>query len=513
MAGEAGWGSGQYGHTPWGGGVPAAPPAPAAVQFVKSLDLRHVWIQFNASVDPFALQPSPYTFIAQSVPSFNPTVKSARYINGKGIVLNSLVELYLENDLSPGVTYELDILAFTGVPDSTASFVAFAPNWPPTRSMFLWDYVPTINKAEDTSEHLERFILCIQDQLDTTLSAIDNWTNILDLDHAPEAYLDLMLLDLGNPFAFESLTEGDKRALLGMLVKMYQLKGTDPGIKAAVRFFMGFDSQISLFRSSGSLLGSHTVPIDLLNDSFVLGGGGPHDFALTVATTDPAGRALTALESSRIGKIVDVVKPVMSRFVRPIFYGLSAPTRVQIAGNSASVTVSWLQTATVPDNWRVYFRQNAPGVTPFSSARYTQVSGSTTTLAVSTPVGTDAAGSTYYFVLVPYYQTKEGFHSEIEVRNNLSAPSAVVATAGVRSVTVSWAANAAATSYKVYKTLPTTASSSTPLVADFVFEVSGDETSYLDKGLLPGQVCHYCVVARIGDSEGFYSLSVSGTAI
>jgi phage tail-like protein len=426
MSGE--FGAGLWGSDPWGGAGVAA-PAGSTVTFVKGLDLRRVWVQFTDGVDPAGLLPLHYTFVAGSAPAYNPSVTSARFVNGKGIVENSLVELYLDNDLSPGVEYQLFISAFLGVVDSTASFVAYAPNWPPTRAMTLWDYIPTINKAEDTSQHLEKFILCIQDQLDTTLSSVDNWVNILDYDRAPEAFLDLILKDLGNPFAFELLSESDKRSLAAILVQIYKLKGTDGAIEGAVRFFLGFDAQINLFRDSGSLLSDLITPIDLLDDSFVLGGGGPFDFNLTVATTDTAGRALTTTEVERITKIVNVIKPVMARFVPPIFYGLSAPERVQISGSSASVTVSWTQTASVPANWRIYYRLTAPHVTPYNSARYIEVAGSATTTTIGTPIGADPSGSTYFFALVPYLNSREGFVSETEVRNNLQAP-LVAATGG-----------------------------------------------------------------------------------
>jgi phage tail-like protein len=479
------------------------------VSFVKSLDLRHVWVQFTAGVNPAALETQNYTFTAQAVPSFNPTVLSARFVNSKGVVTNSVVELYLENCLSPGLEYELAVAAFSGTPSATGMFTAFAPNWPPTRVMNLWDFVPTINKVEDYSQHLERFILCIQDQLDTTLTQIDNWVNILDPDLAPEAFLDLMLQDLGNPFAFEDLTEADKRLLAKALVRIYKLKGTDQGIEAAVRFFLGFDSQVNLYRNSGSLLSDLITPIDLLDDSFVLGGGGPYDFTLTVATTEAPGRALTATERSRIEKIVQVVRPAFAHFTPPVFYGLAAPDSVQISGSNPSVTISWAQTTTVPTYWRVYYRLTTPGVSPFNSARYEQVAGSTTTKTIATPVGSDPSGSTYYFALVPYYGTSEGLVSEVEVRNNLPAPTSVIATGGVRSVVVSWTATLGATSYRVYKRL---AGASTPIAADFVFDVLDGETSYLDSGILPGQTVYYCVVAVVGQSEGYYSSSVSGTA-
>jgi phage tail-like protein len=507
-----GWGSGPWGSSPWGAALPASPPTGAAVASVKSLDLRRVRVQFNAGVDPSALEAYPYVFASLSVPAYNPTVKSARFINGPGIVLNSLVELYLENCLSLGVSYELTITGVIGVPAGSATFVAFSPNWPATRRMELWDVIPRINKVEDESEHLERFILCIQDQLDTTLSFIDNWPNILDPDLAEERFLDLMLADLGNPFRIEELTESDKRLLVRLLVKIYQLKGTDVGIIAALRFFMKFESQISLFRQTGAKLGKAGTIRSRLDDTFVLGGGTAYDFALTVATTDPPGRALTAQEESRISKIVDYMKAVNERFLKPIFYGLVGTERMMILGSSLAVSISWQQTEVVPDYWRVYSRTNTPRVSPFNTARYTEVAGGITTATLYTPFGTDPLGTNYYFTVVPVYQGRKGFTSKVEVRNNLLAPSGVLATGGIRKVTVTWASMGDATSYVVYKTLHTTASSSLPIVADFRFEVLGGETSFVDEDVLPGEVVHYCVVARVGDAEGAFSLSVTGTA-
>jgi phage tail-like protein len=509
----SGWGAKPFGGGPWGDGGVAQTTPNSVIRTVYCKDLRHVWLFFDSTVPDTALQPSAYSFVAQAVPSYNPVVTSARFINSRGTTTNSVIELFVNNDLSPGLQYAITISGLIGVPDATAIFTSYSPNWPATRNFDLWDFIPPINKAEDTSQDLEKFVLVIQDQLDTTLASIDNWTDILDPDRAPTAFLDAMLADLGNPFRFADIFENDKRLLAQMLVPLYKLKGTAPGIQDAIRFFMGFDSQLLLFRQTGSLLGSATVPIDLLNQSFVLGGGGPFDFALQVATTDPPGRALTATEQDRIQKIVNVVKYAAERFKKPIFYGLASSSRVEIAGNTASMTVTWKQISPQPDTWRVYYRLNAPGVSPFNSARYTEVTGSTTTATISTPVGSDPALSTYYTALVPYYLGKEGFVSDVEVVNNLGPPTGVTATPGPRLATVTWSPVVGATSYRVYKTLATTAGSSTPVVADYVFDVLGGATTFTDSDLFPGTGASYCVVARSGDSEGFYSASVSATPL
>jgi phage tail-like protein len=465
-----------------------------------------------------ALVPANYSFVARGVPAFNPKVKSARFMNGRGIPLNSLVELFLENDLSPGIIYDVYLEPFTGVDFSQDVFVATSPNWPSERSLSLWDFIPAINKNEDTSEHLEAFMLCIQDQLDTTLAWVDNWTEIIDADVASEKWLDLMLRDLGNPFFFEDISENDKRLLTLALVRMYQLKGTDPGIQAAIKFFLGFESQIHPFRHSGSMLGKHSGPeaivypqvISLLNDSFVLGAGGPFDFSVVVATTEAAGRELTDSERRRIEKIVSVVKPAFAR-LQAIFAGLESTSRVQIAGDEASVTVSWKQASPaekIPAAWRVYYRRNEPGATPFNSSAFVEVSGETTTVTINTPIGTDEPGTKYFFVVVPFKVT-EGFVSE-EVRNYLAAPTGVAAVGGPRKITLTWNPVAGATSYRVYRTW---SGASTPIAETAVgFDVFGGLTTFVDAGLPPGQTAEYSVVAVIGNSQGFYSASVTGTA-
>jgi hypothetical protein len=183
--------------------------------------------------------------------------------------------------------------------------------------------------------------------------------------------------------------------------------------------------------------------------------------------------------------------------------------RVQISGDAASVTVSWKQTTVVPTNWRVYYRRTAPGATPFNSNAYVQVAGGTTTTTITTPIGDDAEGTLYHFALVPVAGGKEGFVSEVEVRNQLAAPSGLVATGGARKITLSWNPVVGATSYKLYKkaTAPTT-----PVNAEFVFEIYGGATTYVDTGLLPQESASYSVTALVADSEGAYSATVTGTA-
>ena len=59
-----------------------------------------------------------------------------------------------------------------------------------------------------------------------------------------------MLTDLGNPFPFD-LAEVDKRRLLRILVRLYQLKGTRWGIIDAIHFFLGIEVEVVTYTGTG----------------------------------------------------------------------------------------------------------------------------------------------------------------------------------------------------------------------------------------------------------------------
>lgn len=104
--------------------------------------------------------------------------------------------------------------------------------------------VPAMNLAEDETEDLRRFLACVQEVVDLLLCDVDRWTRTLDVDVADEPFVDAMLADLGNPFAFD-LDLAGKRRLARMLVPVYREKGTAPGIVNAIRFFTGIEVTLS----------------------------------------------------------------------------------------------------------------------------------------------------------------------------------------------------------------------------------------------------------------------------
>lgn len=165
-------------------------------------------------------------------------------------------DLTLDWDMTPGALYRVTVAgtvedlwdnpvdpAFT-----TADFTGYACPFPARRRFSLFNMLPELNRREDQAEHggtrdLEKLVRCWQEITDLILCDIDRWTEILDPDIAPEAFVDAMLADLGYPFTF-SLTTIEKRRLVRSLVAMYQKKGTADGIKDIVRFFFGIEVEV-----------------------------------------------------------------------------------------------------------------------------------------------------------------------------------------------------------------------------------------------------------------------------
>jgi phage tail-like protein len=167
--------------------------------------------------------------------------------------------------------------------------------------------LPKHNRRDDQTGDLWRFIACLQEVADLLLADVDAWTDIFDLERAPEGFLDLILQDLGNPFPFELDALG-KRRLASVLVEMYQQKGTAKGIQNAVRFFLGIEiAAISAFASDALVLGESELGVD-----WILG---PSDRFALYAFNVEVGRILADVERRRLRSIVEYLKPAHTHFV------------------------------------------------------------------------------------------------------------------------------------------------------------------------------------------------------
>jgi phage tail-like protein len=226
----------------------------------------------------------------------------------------TVVGVALDIEMTPDVLYEVLVTGVADVfgnpvlaPDNRAVFAGFRPPRPAGRRFDLWAMLPRHNRRADVTGDLRRFIACLQDVADLLLAECDRFADVFDIERAPEAFLDLILEDLGNPFPFE-LDELGKRRLASVLVEMYRQKGTSAGIENAIRFFLGIDvTAVTPFAGTTLVLGESELGVD-----WELG---PSDRFARYAFNVEVDVPLSPTERRQIRAIVDYLKPAHTHFV------------------------------------------------------------------------------------------------------------------------------------------------------------------------------------------------------
>lgn len=273
---------------------------------------RRVVVAFD---EPVELGPAfVAAFEALDVPAVPVAVARAR-------AEGSLLLLDLEPELSPGARY--DVRA-RGVADKSgnavlppfdrAAFAAPRPPRPARRRFDLWSMLPKHNRRADTTGDLARFVACLQEVTDLALADVDRFAELSDLERAPEPFVDAMLEDLGNPFRFE-LGELEKRRLASVLVAMYRQKGTEPGIRNAVRLLLGVDvTRVLAFAGTALTLGESS-----LGEDWELG---PSERFARYAFHVEVAAPLTPFERRQVRALVGYLKPAHTHFVDLLEPGL-----------------------------------------------------------------------------------------------------------------------------------------------------------------------------------------------
>jgi phage tail-like protein len=218
--------------------------------------------QVNVFNSDDALNIANYSFLSLQAPSVSVTPVEVTPVD------SSTVDIELDMELSFEAQYQLVVTNVEDVfgneiaaPNNSVLFSAMVRPWPEGRRFELIEFLPQINRTEDVTGDLHKFIYCIQDVTDQLLCDIDDWVKILDPDYADEQYINCMLDDLGNPFAFvESLSLLGKRKLLRVLVDMYREKGTKASIINLIRFFLGIEVTIETFTGLGWVLAASDNP-------------------------------------------------------------------------------------------------------------------------------------------------------------------------------------------------------------------------------------------------------------
>jgi phage tail-like protein len=284
----------------------------AAVASVQARELQLVRVSFDQAVKQVAgtgaddaLNPALYSAGAESSPAVRVVVAGVESVSP------SSVDLTFDIPLTPVAQYRLhvggiaDLAGGKVAPGDGLPFTAFAPPQPAGRAFTLWSLLPELNRREDDTGDLRRFVACLDEVAVLLLADVDRFTDILDPDIAAEQYLDLMLGELGNPFAFD-LSEIDKRRLINLLVDIYRQKGTDAGIRNAIRFFLAIEIAINPFAQIGLSLGDSLLGVD-----WILG---PSLSADRYSFEVIAPRILEAEERTRIRALVEYMKPAHTHF-------------------------------------------------------------------------------------------------------------------------------------------------------------------------------------------------------
>lgn len=477
-----------------------------------ALNLTTIRVTFSAPLaDATALDLSKWTLLCLSVgPFFVPTIESIVGVDSQ--VTPSQIDITTTSEFSPGLLYSATCVGVTGVtsPHNVAAFYAQIPTTFADRDFDLIDVVPAVNKQEDTTGQLVSFIASLQEPLTLLLNDVDRFADILDPDLAPSDFVDAMLFDLGNPFTFiPDLSLSQRRKLVKLLIPIYQLKGTVPGVVEAIRLLMGWQSQFPKFDGVGLILG-----VDYLGDgthtgTWFLGGGGPFQFTAKIATTPTGngigansyGRALSASERAILIQILGVMKPC-GHLLRQLTPGLPAAPRATIHDDGAGVvTIKCLgiTNATTVVLWE----RSLPGVNEYNS------------LSVATTAGVKAAytpGSTKYWTGsgTDAITTGEGLYSN-EVTNALAAP-VLTATPGTGKITLTWPAVTGATSYRIYKSLAAAVNPGAADNAATPIQIYADLNSYVDS-VNTGDHFYYIITPVTDNSEGFYSNEANATAL
>ncbi len=294
---------------------------PPIVTSAVARDLQRVRVTFNDAVNQgvsslagSALNPT--NWVLDRLGDYLDPIVSANVVAVEAVTTTS-VDLLTDIPLTPGGYYRITVSDVEDVDGNaisvanTAFFYGWAPPVPEGRDFDLYTKLPLMNRQEDTTQDLYRFIACLKELTGLLLYDVDRFTDILDPDLAPEEVVDIMLLDLGNPFEFD-LALADKRRLVQILVSMYQAKGTAAGIIAVIRFFMGLEVTIDAFNLSGNtwVLGDSE-----LGEGSLLGTSDPYliySFTVTVQQT------LTTAQRSQLRSIVEYMKPAHTHFIQLI---------------------------------------------------------------------------------------------------------------------------------------------------------------------------------------------------
>lgn len=349
-------------------------------------DLRTVRVTFNSALPDLgsgatgALNPGNWTFEPQVVSPVPVVSVSTIEVDE---ISTTVFDVIVDDDFSPEQLYQIvakpaaggGIAGVDSSPDNKALFQAIPIISPPERDFSTLRMVPNMNLREDDNDDLTRFLNILNDVLGLSIQRVDLWTSVFDYEKATENFLDLMLQDLAYPFAIQ-MGEIDKRRLLSVLATIYKQKGTVDGVKNAIRFFVGYESDViwpDWAQFGGWILDESELDYDTVlgeffysstlhgTDMVVFTGAGAFDFYLKVGV--PTLASLTAEENLKVRAVVEFMKPAHTHLIG-VTTAFPPPLNVVATPGVGTITVSW---SLVPLAIQyVIFSSSTPVVGPLS---------------------------------------------------------------------------------------------------------------------------------------------------
>jgi len=244
-------------------------------------------------------------------PAFTPCVIGAVQIN------DSTVELLLDQQLTPNHTYQItangigDAANPTNIRDTTS--LTFTSEGLPRvagREFSLWNFIPQGSKRDDTTRDMERLIRILDEPVQLMLADIDRYDRVYDFDTAEEAFVDAMLLHLGNPYTFFR-SDLEKRKVASHLVETYKVSGAEAAIEQAILQILGFTAEVQPFND---LEGQWILGEGELGDDTYLGPSS--QFLLYSFEIDVFVDSLTDTERAIIQEIGHAWRPAHTHLIR-----------------------------------------------------------------------------------------------------------------------------------------------------------------------------------------------------
>jgi len=266
---------------------------------------------------------SPYRVVAPTTreatqPIFCPIVVSATrpdLLTLKPLeAIDRYVHVHFQDDLTPAVEYILEITRIEDTSDnpigSLYPFTSWTPGLVPGRSFALWDMIPEMNKREDKTQELERFIRSCDEPAQVMLADVDQFGLLLEPMRTKDEVVDVLLEHLGNPLAFvRGLSLQKKRELIPLLIPMFKKRGIDAGIEDSVAFFLGKTVVVTPFDIPAT---TWTLGVSQLNYNTYVG---PSRSRVRYSFYIDHSEALSSVEMERIREIVEFVRPAHTHFI------------------------------------------------------------------------------------------------------------------------------------------------------------------------------------------------------